>query len=151
MLGGMGGEDPSFGTLVPVARADLAPPATGPDDGNQIAKPCFAFDPGQVRLWTSADASQLAIIRVEGDAMSPTLNPGDDVLVDLSDSADRLRDGLYALKIDDIMLVKRLAVHPVGRRVTVQSDNPVYCDLPDCAPEEIPCLGRVIWAGRRLV
>ena len=40
----------SFGTLVPVARADLAPPATGPDDGNQIAKPCFAFDPGQVRL-----------------------------------------------------------------------------------------------------
>ncbi len=48
------------------------------------------------------------------------------------------------------LLVKRLAIHPVGRRVTIQSDNPAYCDLPDCGLDEIDCIGRVIWAGRRV-
>ena len=47
-------------------------------------------------------------------------------------------------------LFKRLAIHPVGRRVTVQSDNPAYGDLPDCSLDEIECIGRVIWAGRKI-
>ena len=82
--------------------------------------------------------------------MAPTLNAGDDILVDLSDSGERLRDGIYVLSVDDMLLVKRLAIHPVGRRVTVQSDNPAYGDLPDCSLDEIRCIGRVIWAGRKL-
>ena len=65
--------------------------------------------------------------------MAPTLNAGDDILVDLGDAAERLRDGIYVLRIDDAVVVKRLALNPLGRRVTVQSDNPAYPDWPDCA------------------
>jgi phage repressor protein C with HTH and peptisase S24 domain len=41
-------------------------------------------------------------------------------------------------------------VHPVGRRVTVQSDNPAYPDWPDCDLEDIVFIGRVVWAGRKI-
>src|SRR5687767_14056046 len=95
-------------------------------------------------------AGKLSIIRVEGDSMAPTLNAGDDILVDPADCAERLRDGIYVLRVDDALVVKRIALHPVGRRVTVQSDNPAYPDWPDCEMGEIACIGRVIWAGRKI-
>ena len=82
--------------------------------------------------------------------MAPTLGDGDDLLIDRRDAGAPLRDGLYVLRIDDSLLVKRLAVHPMGRRVTIQSDNPAYPDWPDCAIGEVTCIGRVIWAGRKV-
>ena len=54
------------------------------------------------------------------------------------------------LRVDDALLVKRLAIHPFGGRVTVQSDNPNYPDWPDRGLDELSCIGRVIWAGRRI-
>ena len=83
--------------------------------------------------------------------MAPTLNAGDDILVDLCDCGERLRDGIYVLRVDDALLVKRLAINPLGRRVTVQSDNASYPDWPDCELAEINCIGRVIWSGRKIV
>jgi phage repressor protein C with HTH and peptisase S24 domain len=68
---------------------------------------------------------------VEGDSMAPTLNAGDDILVDLGAASGRLRDGIYVLRIDDAVVVKRLALNPTGRRVTVQSDNPACPDRRD--------------------
>src|SRR5439155_26976377 len=100
---------------------------------------------------TATPAVNLSIVRVEGDSMSPTLNAGDDILVDLGDASERLRDGIYVLRVDEAVVVKRLALHPMGRRVTVQSDNPAYPDWPDCNLSEIQCIGRVIWAGRKVV
>ena len=55
-----------------------------------------------------------------------------------------------AERIDDALVVKRLALNPVGRRVTVQSDNPAYPDWPDCDIDDLQCIGRVIWAGRKI-
>ena len=76
---------------------------------------------------------------------------GELVAVDLGDAAERLRDGIYVLRIDDALVVKRVALNPVGRRVTIQSDNPAYPDWPDCSLDQIKCIGRVIWSGRRIV
>jgi phage repressor protein C with HTH and peptisase S24 domain len=117
----------------------------------ELGKPYFAFDERWLKALTSTPAGNLSIVRVEGDSMAPTLNAGDDILVDLGDSADRLRDGIYVLRIDDALVVKRLALNPVGRRVTVQSDNPAYPDWPDCPLKDIKPIGRVIWSGRRIV
>jgi phage repressor protein C with HTH and peptisase S24 domain len=116
----------------------------------EAGKPYLAFDERWLKQLTGSAASKLSIIRVEGDSMSPTLDAGDDILVDLGDCADRLRDGIYVLRADDALVVKRLALHPVGRRVTVQSDNPAYPDWPDCDIDQINCIGRVIWAGRKI-
>jgi phage repressor protein C with HTH and peptisase S24 domain len=117
----------------------------------EFGKPYFAFDERWLKGLTASQPSKLSIVQVEGDSMAPTLNAGDDILVDLGDAGDRLRDGIYVLRIDDAVVVKRLALNPMGRRVTVQSDNPAYPDWPDCSLDEIRPIGRVIWAGRRLV
>ena len=117
----------------------------------ELGKPYFAFDERWLKALTPSQPSKLSIVRVEGDSMAPTLNAGDDILVDLGDSTDRLRDGIYVLRIDDAVVVKRLALNPTGRRVTVQSDNPAYPDWPDCNLVDIKVIGRVIWSGRRIV
>jgi phage repressor protein C with HTH and peptisase S24 domain len=117
----------------------------------ELGKPYFAFEDRWLRALTSTPPANLSIVRVEGDSMSPTLNAGDEILVDLGDCANRLRDGIYVLRVDDALVVKRLALHPIVRRVTVQSDNPAYPDWPDCGIDEVHCIGRVIWAGRKVV
>lgn len=117
----------------------------------ELGKPYFAFDERWLKSLTPTPPAKLSIVRVEGDSMAPTLNSGDDLLVDLADCMERLRDRIYVLRIDDAVVVKRLALNPLGQRVTVQSDNPAYSDWPDCSLDEIHCIGRVIWSGRRVV
>jgi len=117
----------------------------------EAGRPYFAFDERWLKALTGSPSDKLSIIRVEGDSMAPTLNPGDDILVDLADCEERLRDGVYVLRIDDALVVKRIALHPIGGRVTIQSDNPAYPDWPDCDLGNLNCIGRVIWAGRKLV
>jgi phage repressor protein C with HTH and peptisase S24 domain len=150
MLGGPSEEDRPAG-LVAVKRVPVrASAGPGAIPYEESGKPYFAFDERWLKAMTGSPAARLSIIRVEGDSMAPTLNAGDDILVDLGDAAERLRDGIYVLRADDALVVKRLALHPVGRRVTVQSDNPAYPDWPDCGLDEINCIGRVIWAGRKV-
>ena len=152
MLGGPEGDyDPAQSSLVPVMQSAVrasAGPGAIPD--GESARPYFAFDERWLRRLTSASPGQLSVIRVEGDSMAPTLADGDDILIDRNDCDDRLRDGIYVLRVDEALVVKRLALHPIARRVTVQSDNPAYSDWPDCDLKDVQCIGRVIWAGRKV-
>ncbi len=152
MLGGPGGEgDRGAGALVPIRRSAVrASAGAGTIGEDESARPYFAFDPLWLRALTATPSERLTMIRVEGDSMAPTLAAGDDILIDHADLADGLRDGIYVLRVDEALLVKRLAIHPFGGRVSVQSDNPAYPDWPDRALDELHCIGRVIWAGRRL-
>jgi len=144
-------EDEPVGGLVSVKRSSVrASAGAGAIPYERAGKPYFAFEENWLKGLTSSPAGRLSIIRVEGDSMAPTLNAGDDILVDLGDATERLRDGIYVLRADDALVVKRLALHPAGRRVTVQSDNPAYPDWPDCDLDELRCIGRVIWAGRKV-
>ena len=150
LLGGPAEDDGADG-LVPVKRVAVrASAGPGALVAGEAAKPYFAFDGRWLKALTGTSAGKLSIIRVEGDSMAPTLNAGDDILVDPGDRDERLRDGIYVLRVDDALIVKRIALHPVGRRVTVQSDNPAYPDWPDCDMAEIACIGRVVWAGRKI-
>jgi len=150
LLGGPADDQPVAG-LVPVKRSPVrASAGPGAIPYEQAGKPYFAFDENWLKSLTASPAGRLSIIRVEGDSMAPTLNAGDDILVDPGDCNERLRDGIYVLRADEALVVKRLALHPAGRRVTVQSDNPAYPDWPDCDIDDIHCIGRVIWAGRKI-
>jgi len=152
LLGGPPESEGKMGGLVSIKRHPVSVSA-GPGAlvTEELGKPYFAFDERWLKALTPSQPSKLSIVRVEGDSMAPTLNAGDDILVDLGDGAERLRDGIYVLRIDDAVVVKRLALNPTGRRVTVQSDNPAYPDWPDCSLDQINCIGRVIWSGRRIV
>lgn len=97
----------------------------------------------------ATDPAQLSLIRVEGDSMAPTLNNGDDIMVDSSAAAAALRDGIHVIRMDDVLMVKRLAKGPAGR-LSVLSDNPAYPGWPDVDGAAVTVVGRVVWAGRRL-
>lgn len=95
------------------------------------------------------DPAKLSLIQVEGDSMSPTLNHGDDIMVDNRAAAGPLRDGIHVIRLEDALMVKRLASRPKGR-LSVLSDNPAYPGWPDVDGAAIAIIGRVVWAGRRL-
>ena len=97
----------------------------------------------------SANPDALQIIQVEGDSMEPALGDGDDILVDTGDAGDRLRDGIYVIRMDDALLVKRLAPGP-ARKIAVMSDNAAYPSWPEVKPSALTVIGRVIWAGRKV-
>ena len=151
LLGGPPEPETRTGGLVPVKQT-LVQASAGPGSyaGEERGGSYFAFDEKWLKGLTPSSPSNLSIIRVDGDSMAPTLSAGDDILVDLGDCMGRIRDGIYVLRADDVLVVKRLAIDPTGRRVTVQSDNPAYPDWPDCDIESIHCIGRVIWAGRKI-
>jgi phage repressor protein C with HTH and peptisase S24 domain len=95
------------------------------------------------------DPVNLSLIAVDGDSMDPTLGDGDDIMVDHSAPFRPLRDGIYVLRMDDVLLVKRIAMGPSGK-LTIRSDNPQYPDWDDVKPESVNIIGRVVWTGRRL-
>jgi phage repressor protein C with HTH and peptisase S24 domain len=152
LLGGPPEDPISPNGLVSIKRHPvLVSAGPGAIVSEEIGKPYFGFDERWLKALTTSAPANLSIVRVEGDSMAPTLNAGDDILVDLGDAGERLRDGIYVLRIDEALVVKRLALNPVARRVTIQSDNPAYPDWPDCGLDEINCIGRVIWSGRKIV
>jgi len=115
---------------------------------NSVAR--FGFDERWLRKLTGAKSASLSIVRVLGDSMEPTLSDGDEVLVDASDHASRLRDGIYVLRSEDTLVVKRLALKPGGRQITIASDNPAYPSWNDVERSDVHVVGRVIWFGRAL-
>ncbi len=99
---------------------------------------------------TSAKPSDLSIIQVEGDSMTPTLSDGDEIMVDRSVARQVLKDGIYVLRRDDALLVKRVTLHPSRSTLTIASDNPAYASWTDCNHDDVEIIGRVVWAGRRI-
>ncbi len=98
---------------------------------------------------TTAPAAMLALIEVDGDSMWPTLHSGDHVLLNRAETWYS-RDGIYALDIGDGLQIKRLAMHPVTRGITVKSDNPDYPSFEGIDASELRILGRAIWLGRKI-
>jgi phage repressor protein C with HTH and peptisase S24 domain len=93
--------------------------------------------------------SQLCVLEVSGDSMWETLHDGDHTLVDRS-QINPAREGLYVLRLDDSLVVKRISMHPVRKTLTIKSDNASYPTYTDIVPEDVSIFGRVVWIGRRL-
>lgn len=143
--------DAPIDRLIPVGRLDLRAAAGAgafADGERPIAH--IAFDPGWLRRVARGRPEQLALIRVAGESMAPTLGDGDDIMCDRGDGAERLRDGIYVLRLDGALVVKRLVLAAGPASATIRSDNPAWPDLPPCAPAELDIVGRVVWTGRRL-
>lgn len=105
------------------------------------------------RKWLKNVVSQLAaanILRVKGDSMEPDLKSGDYIMCDLEDAGARLRDGIYVLRLNDQLLVKR--VRMIGRdKAELVSSNPVYDPLLiNLSDDDFACVARVVWCSRVL-
>ncbi len=147
----LGGIAPSHGKvglrIIPKLDVGASAGAGALNEGETLAGK-IGFDEKWLRK-QGLEPSKLSLIRVEGDSMAPTLNHDDDIMVDKSASAAPLRDGVHVIRMDDVLMVKRLARGPEGR-LSVLSDNPAYPDWPDVDGNTVRVVGRVVWAGRRL-
>ena len=115
---------------------------------SEAAHTRFGFDERWLGRLTRAKSASLSIIHVDGESMEPTLRDDDEVLVDASDHGARLRDGIYVLRIDDALVVKRVTMQPGGRHITISSDNASYPSWTDVDRATVHVVGRVIWFGR---
>ena len=102
-----------------------------------------------LRAITTATMAYLAIIRVDGDSMTPSLHDGDSVLIDRTQRRPDQRAGIYVINNDGMSQIKRVAAHPVKKTLSIVSDNPLYPSYHDLAPDLIDIVGRVIWIGRQ--
>lgn len=136
--------------VVAVPRLELGASAgAGSLDEDERAAGVMAFDAQWLRH-LGVRPQRASIIRVDGESMAPTLTDGDDIMVDHEDDASRLRDGVYVLRLDGVLMVKRIATGPLRGRFSVLSDNPHYPDWADIDPAMVAIVGRVVWTGRRL-
>lgn len=137
--------------VVAVPRLALGASAgQGSLDEDERAAGVMAFDARWLRH-LGVRPQRVSIIRVDGESMAPTLNDGDDIMVDHDDDAARLRDGVYVLRLDGVLMVKRIAMGPRRGWFSVVSDNPRYPDWTDIDPALVEIVGRVVWSGRRLL
>lgn len=112
----------------------------------------LVFKEQWVRVELGARPQDLYLIRVAGDSMEPTLRSGDVILVDRRATRPD-REGVYILRMNGMLLVKRLQALP-GGKVRVISDNAAFSsfDLPtgDLEGGDMVIIGRVVWTGRRM-
>jgi hypothetical protein len=113
-----------------------------------------AFVDGEIVLGAAAIDSALAerlglregmaaIVRVRGDSMEPGLIDGDLIVVDRSRRAPDARGAVFVVRIDDVLMVKRVSRQASGPVAT--SDNPAADPVP---PGAIEVIGRVVWLMR---
>lgn len=110
----------------------------------------YAFHADWLRS-IGARPGRIVLLEVEGDSMSPVLEEGDVVLIDLDRT--RFREGrLFAVGIGDTLFIKRLQLNTGfrGPRMAVISVNSQYRSF-ECRPDDIWIAGEVLWFGRTLV
>ncbi|MCF8473785.1 MAG: hypothetical protein K9G26_03730 [Emcibacter sp.] len=116
---------------------------------NNIIANKLAFKKSWIRSSSNATNNDLAVITVSGDSMNPTLFDGDHILVDMTITSIK-SDGIYVIRNDDMILVKRISLNPVSKLCTIKSDNGFYESWEGCKPSDLDILGRVIWMGRNI-
>jgi transcriptional regulator with XRE-family HTH domain len=101
-------------------------------------------------LQFQVEPEDLRLICVEGESMKPTFSPGDMVIANCKDTS--VRDGVYALQMEDTLIIKRLQRFS-GSSVKVISDNPAYESWtlnPTESKQKLMIVGRIIRVSRRI-
>ena len=94
-------------------------------------------------------ASHMVLIDIYGNSMEPELKDGDTVLIDTSRN-NILAGSIYAVGIDDTIMVKRIEKHP-GKLVLISNNKdyaPVYLSRGEM--ESVRIIGKVVWVSRDL-
>ena len=126
-----------------IRKLDVAASAgPGAQVDGEIVLGTDTLDPGLARRLGLKDG-QAAIIRVRGTSMEPGLFDGDHIVVDTADRMPRAKGGLYVIRIEDAVMVKRVAL--AGGRLVATSDNRAAGPVPD---GPIVVIGRVVWQMR---
>ncbi len=143
---------PSGYVVIPLYNGVRAAAGGGSVVEHEATDDALIFKEDWIRFELGARPQDLYLIRVAGDSMEPTLRSGDTILVDRRATRPD-REGVYILRMNEMLLVKRLQALP-GGIVKVASDNHAFAafdvKLADIEGGDITIIGRVVWVGRRL-
>lgn len=100
-------------------------------------------------LTTKGNRNKMVLMDIFGNSMEPEMKDGDTILIDESQK-DILAGAIYAVGIDDTIMVKRVEKHP--NKLVLISDNkdysPIY--LQGNEINSVRIIGKVIWISREL-
>jgi len=103
------------------------------------------------QAWLAGRGSvdKMVLLDVFGNSMEPELKDGDTVLIDQS-RTNIIAGAVYAVGIDDTIMVKRIEKHP--NSLVLLSDNTRYApiSLERAEMDSVRVIGKVIWACREL-
>ena len=138
---------PSEFDYVPMAEAHLSA-GGGAFVLSEEMSDLFAFRKNWLRRVASSPANVL-LMNVQGDSMFPTIQDGDSVLLDTG--RKHIYDGnIYALRIDDTIVIKRLSLRP-GNKILILSDNKDEYQPYEAETKDVHVLGQIIWLARAWV
>lgn len=94
-------------------------------------------------------ADQMVLMDVFGHSMKPEIKDGDTVLIDQTQK-DVIAGAIYAVGIEDTIMVKRLEKHP--QKLVLLSDNKEFAPIFLTSEEmdSIRIIGKVLWICREL-
>lgn len=106
----------------------------------------LAFKTSWIKNELKSNIKDLFLVFAIGDSMHPTISDSDIILGDKSKVALK-KDGIYILRINDSLLIKRLSF---GKdTITVISDNKIY--PPQTLPSgQLDIVGKAIWHGHKI-
>jgi len=111
----------------------------------------ISFEPNWLRNEVGVCPTNVFLMLVDGDSMQPTLKNGSMIMV--NKDVDNLSDGIYVMRYDNNLLVKRLQMLP-GGIIRVKSDNSMYdpweITKSQLDGEELALIGRVVWTGQKM-
>jgi repressor LexA len=90
----------------------------------------------------------LTMIVAQGDSMEPLIHHDDTLFVDTADRRLSSRSGLFVVRLDGALLVKRVA--RIGAEVQLTSDNPDAAPIDPVRADRIDVVGRVVRLARSL-
>jgi len=139
---------PPDATLVPVYDVSAAAGnGVVVDDYEMVARQ-LAFPPNYLRHITTTNPKDLAIISVTGGSMTPTLHHDDIVMVDTT-KKNISYDGMFVIRHDGLLKVKRLHWGEDKKTIKVVSDNRLQHPEEEHSVSEIEVIGRVVWVGAK--
>lgn len=122
------------------------------DDVSEASPKPHLFDKALLHALPHSGTEHLRLLTVRGDSMSPELEDGDVILIDLQNRSLR-KSGIFVLDDGHGLVVKRLEELPSQQgevpRVRIISTNKAFMTYRRSI-DEIRVLGRVIWLSRHL-
>lgn len=92
---------------------------------DEDAAAAVAFNEQYLRSTWNVSPAELFCMPADGESMEPTIKSGEFLLVSRADHHKTPGDGIYIVRLEGDLLVKRIQRLP-GGRVMISSDNPAY-------------------------
>ncbi len=138
--------DETLFEIIPKVKARLSAGGGSFEVGDEI-EGYYSFQKDWLRM--KGVPAKMVLMDIFGNSMEPELKDGDTILVDQSQKAI-LAGAIYALGIDDTVMVKRVEKHP--KKLVLISENksysPIYLEGDEI--DNIRIIGKAIWICREL-